>query len=77
MNLALHDFCSMLDGEMKHLNATGNCVNKQRTQPITVEQENRLRFARGLQRRCAFEDTSISSWTLYRALQNTYPAATS
>ena len=27
MNLALHDFCSMLDREMKHLNATGNYVN--------------------------------------------------
>ena len=65
MNPALHDFRSMVDGEMKHLNATGNYivyVNKQQTQPITVEQENRLGFARGLQCRCAFEDTSISSW---------------
>ena len=77
MNPALHDFRSMLDGEMKHLNATDNYVNKQQTQPITVEQENRLGFARGLQRRCAFEDTSISSWALYRALQDAYPATTS
>ena len=35
MNPALHDFCSMLDGEMKHLNATGNYVNKQLATMLT------------------------------------------
>ena len=32
-----------LDGEMKHLNATGNylAMNKNQAQPITQEQENR------------------------------------
>ena len=39
---ALHGFRSTLDGEMKHLNATGNYVNKRQAEPITPEQENHL-----------------------------------
>ena len=39
---SMHDFHSTLDGEMKHLNVTGNYVSKQQAQPIMVEQENHL-----------------------------------
>ena len=40
---SLHGFRCALDGEMKRLNATGNHIHKKRAQPITIEQENRLR----------------------------------
>ena len=41
-NPSLHGFHSTLDGEMKHLNETGNYLNKKQAQPIAQEQESRL-----------------------------------
>ena len=41
-NPAFHDFRATIDGEMKRLNGTGKYAKKKQTQPISVEEENRL-----------------------------------
>ena len=34
-----HNFCTVLDSEMKRLNSTGQDICKRQTEPITVEDE--------------------------------------
>ena len=37
-----HNFCTVLDSEMKRLNSTGQYIHKRQAEPITVEDENCL-----------------------------------